>query len=42
MSNNIQIYRDWCQYFMQGDEYFELLGDLRYMSEEMFIMHKIR
>lgn len=27
---------------MQGDQYFELLGDLRYMGEEMFIMHKIR
>ncbi len=36
------VYRDWCQYFMQGDEYFELFGDLRYMGEEMFIIHKIR
>ncbi len=27
---------------MQGDEYFELFGDLRYMGEEMFIIHKIR
>jgi hypothetical protein len=27
---------------MPRDEYFELLGDLRYMGEEMFIICKIR
>jgi hypothetical protein len=36
------VYKDWFQYFMPRDEYFELLGDLRYMGEEMFIICKIR
>ncbi len=36
------VYRAWCQYFTHRDDYFKyLLGDLGYMDEEMFIMHKI-
>jgi len=36
------VYRDWCQYFTHMDDYFKyFLGDLSYMGEEMFIMHKI-
>jgi len=36
------VYKNWRQYFMHGDDYFEyLLGDPSYMGEEMFIMQKI-
>ncbi len=34
------IYQEWWEYFIHGDETF-LLGDLKYMGEEMFIMWRI-
>lgn len=39
---DLNVYRNWHQYFNHGDEYFEyLLGDPNYIGEKMFIMHKI-
>jgi hypothetical protein len=36
------IYQEWWQYFIHDNEYFEfLLGDPRYMGEEMFMMWRI-
>jgi hypothetical protein len=36
------IYWKWYQYFTHWDEYFEyLLGDLKYLGEEIFIMKRI-
>ncbi len=36
------IYHNWQQYFTHDNEYFELLlGDPRYMGEEMFTLRRI-
>jgi hypothetical protein len=36
------IYRKWHQYFTHWDDYFEyLLGDPRYLREEMFILRRM-
>jgi hypothetical protein len=36
------IYRKWHQYFTHWDDYFEyLLGDPRYLGEEMFITRRM-
>ncbi len=37
-----KLHKNWHQFFLHGDEYFEyLLGDLGYVGEEMFIMRRI-
>jgi hypothetical protein len=39
---HLVIYRKQCQYFIHRDDYFEyLLGDPRYLGEEMFIMRRM-
>jgi len=39
---HLAIYRNRCQYFIHQDDYFEyLLGDPRYLGEEMFIMRRM-
>jgi hypothetical protein len=36
------VYRDWREYFIHEDEYFEyLLGDLSHVGEKMFVMYMI-
>ncbi len=36
------IYKEWHQYFTHWDEYYEyLLGDLKYLGEEMFIIKRM-
>ncbi len=36
------IYREWRQCFTNDDEYYDfLLGDLKYMGEQIFIMQRI-
>ncbi len=33
------IDKNWCQYFVHTNEYFEyLLGDLNYMGRDLFVM----
>jgi hypothetical protein len=37
------VYKNWSQYFTQGDGYFEyLLGDPSFVGEKMFIMQRIK
>ncbi len=39
---HLNVYQNWRQYFIHGDEYFEYLqGDPCYMGQEMFIMQRI-
>jgi hypothetical protein len=36
------VYKNWCQFFIHVDDYFEyLLGNPSYMGEKMFIMQRI-
>ncbi len=36
------VYKNWCQFFMHIDEYFEyLLKDPGYLDEEMFVMFQL-
>jgi hypothetical protein len=37
----LEVYKNWCDYVVHGDTYFEyLLGDLGYMGGWMFIMKR--
>jgi hypothetical protein len=37
-----ELHKNWCQFFLHGDEYFEyLLRYYGYLSERMFIMRRI-
>jgi hypothetical protein len=34
------LYKSWCQFSVQTNEYFEyLVKDLSYLGEKMFVMH---
>jgi len=40
---HFNVYKNRCQYFTHGDDYFEyLLGNLGYMGEETFIIQRIK